>query len=84
MGWAEYGTEHRVKAKEMCDNAVGKVCWRCGDPILEGQPVEGGHIVDRAIDPNSKAIAPEHRRCNRKAGLLTGKRKSKFNPSRQW
>ena len=84
MGWERYGSEFRQESERVRADAVGKICWRCGQIILPGQKVEAGHVVDKAIDPNSKALAPEHRRCNRKAGGRLGKRKSRFNPSRAW
>lgn len=91
MSWAQYGTAHRREAEKIKATAVGKLCRRCGREIKEGQLVDAGHLVDKAIDPNSAALAPEHARkgdCseggNRSAGARLGKRLAKFNPSRQW
>ena len=79
-----YGPEYRALAEEVRRTAPGKVCRRCGIVIKVGDEVEAGHIVDLAIDPFSKDLAPEHKRCNRSAGSVLGKRKHKFKPSRAW
>lgn len=91
MSWAQYGTAHRREAEKIKETAVGKVCRRCGREIKEGQAVDAGHHVDKAIDPNSTEIGPEHRLkrdCaeggNRSNGARLGKRKAKLNPSRVW
>ena len=44
------------------------VCWRCGHPILPGQPWDLGHLTDRAAGGQDRDTAPEHRGCNRSAG----------------
>lgn len=93
MAWSKYGTEHRKRAERIRATAVGKTCRLCGDVIRPGQPVDAGHPGDAplAIDPNSKADAPEHalkKDCaaggNRAAGARLGNTLEKFKPSRSW
>ena len=51
------------------DSQGGVVCWRCGQMIMPGQPVDLGHLVDVALGGTEQdGIRPEHRACNRRAG----------------
>jgi hypothetical protein len=66
-GQGDYGGEHQAVRRAMLPYAVGSRCWRCGQPILPGQPVDLGHTDDR-----SGYAGPEHARCNRQAGARLG------------
>jgi hypothetical protein len=66
-GQGDYGGEHQAVRRAMLPYAVGSRCWRCGQPILPGQPVDLGHTDDR-----SAYAGPEHARCNRQAGARLG------------
>lgn len=62
------GSAHQRAARAVV--AVGVVCWRCGEPARDGDPLIGGHLVDRArqgFDDVSN-MAAEHRSCNGRAG----------------
>lgn len=48
------------------------------------QRLDGGHTVDRVIDPHAKADRLEHESCNRSAGARAGQRARTLNPSRKW
>lgn len=52
----------------MAPYVPGSVCWRCGRPILPGQPWDLGH------DDDNPALyrGPEHARCSRQAGARKG------------
>jgi hypothetical protein len=50
-------------------NAGAVDCGRCGLPVLEGQPWDLGHVVDRALGgTDADGLHPEHARCSRSAG----------------
>ena len=60
---SRYGTSHQKTREQLAPLVLaGRVrCWRCGDPILPGQPWDLGHVDG---DPTRYA-GPEHRACNR-------------------
>jgi hypothetical protein len=48
---------------------VGKLCVRCGLPMLEGQPVQLDHA-----DNGQGYVGYSHRSCNARAGAINGNR----------
>lgn len=64
-----YDAQHRREAKQAKAQAValGLPCARCGEPVLEGQALQYGHVVARAIDPTSRASVVEHAHCGSSA-----------------
>lgn len=59
-------------------------CWRCGEPILPGEPWDAGHVVAIAEGghPDGKRL-PEHRgRCNRRDGARIAAERRRGVPSR--
>jgi hypothetical protein len=63
--------DYRRRAARVRANATR--CWRCGLPILPGQPVDADHV--NPGDPNSPLL-PTHASCNR------GKRQHPTNTRR--
>jgi hypothetical protein len=63
-----YGGEHQALRRALAPYVPGSPCWRCGLPILPGQPWDLGH------DDDNPAIyrGPEHARCSRQAGARKG------------
>ena len=59
-----YGRRARW-VREMANANPQTRCWRCGQPAIEGDPWQAGHIRDG--DPSSP-LAPEHTSCNARAG----------------
>ena len=73
------GTYH-VRARHCRDLAnadPSTVCWRCGKPARQGDPWQAGHVRDG--DPTSP-LAPEHRSCNARAGLILGQNRKYRSP----
>ncbi|HEY2957373.1 MAG TPA: hypothetical protein VGM21_04055 [Actinomycetota bacterium] len=68
-GAVSYGGEHQALRRALLPYAVGSRCWRCGRPILPGQPVDLGHDDDNP----GLYRGLEHARCNRQAGAAKGK-----------
>jgi hypothetical protein len=63
-----YAGEHQAIRRALEPYVPGSRCWRCGRPILEGQPWDLGHDDD---DPTLYR-GPEHARCSRQAGARKG------------
>ena len=64
------GYDRRAKwCRDMANANPNTTCRRCGLGRREGDPWEAGHVIDG--DPASP-LAPEHRSCNRLAGLQRG------------
>jgi hypothetical protein len=63
-----YGGAHQAIRRAMAPYVPGSRCWRCGYPILPGQPWDLGH------DDDNPALyrGPEHARCSRSAGARKG------------
>jgi hypothetical protein len=63
-----YGGQHQAIRRAVEPYVPGSTCWRCGRPILEGQPWDLGH------DDDNPALyrGPEHARCSRRAGAVKG------------
>jgi hypothetical protein len=70
-GAVSYGGEHQALRRALSPYVPGSRCWRCGRPILPGQPWDLGHDDD---DPGSYR-GPEHARCSRQAGARKGNRR---------
>src|SRR5260370_1228095 len=51
---------------------IGMPCWRCGLPMLPGQKLDLGHVVDVADGGMGGPVALEHSSCNRRAGGKAG------------
>jgi hypothetical protein len=69
------------------------VCPRCGELLLNGEPLDCGHEVDRAVGGGETPLRWEHASCNRRAGgklsqVLAKTRKLgsqvEARPSRRW
>jgi hypothetical protein len=63
--WAKkYDGRHRRRRAIAAVKVVKgeAVCWRCGKPIVPGEPWELGHD-----DEGTEHRGPEHRYCNRSA-----------------
>lgn len=63
-----YAGRHQALRRALDPYVPGSPCWRCGRPILPGQPWDLGH------DDDNPAIyrGPEHAVCNRAAGARKG------------
>jgi hypothetical protein len=63
-----YGGPHQAIRRALAPYVPGSRCWRCGLPILAGQPWDLGH------DDDNPALyrGPEHARCSRQAGARKG------------
>jgi hypothetical protein len=63
-----YGGPHQALRRALAPYVPGSRCWRCGYPILPGQPWDLGH------DDDNPALyrGPEHARCSRQAGARKG------------
>jgi hypothetical protein len=63
-----YGGAHQAIRRALAPYVPGTRCWRCGHPILPGQPWDLGH------DDDNPALyrGPEHARCSRQAGARKG------------
>jgi hypothetical protein len=56
-----YGTDHQKLRAMLLPHAIGQPCPRCGQPMLEGQALDLGHIdTDR-----TRYSGIEHANCNR-------------------
>lgn len=64
-----YDAEHIALRAELLPLAIGQPCPRCQETMDEGQALDLGHSIARALDPNSRADRIEHSHCNRGAGL---------------
>lgn len=66
-GGAEFAAKRKAAAQQV--EAGGVNCWRCGHPIMPGEPFDLGH------DDNNRSIirGPEHPRCNRSAAGRKGR-----------
>lgn len=63
-----YGGEHQALRRALAPYVPGSPCWRCGLPILPGQPWDLGHDDDNPATYRG----PEHARCSRQAGARKG------------
>lgn len=66
-----YDARHDATRAMLLPLAYGKPCPRCGEPMLQGQALDLGHLPGqaRATHPGSRGQRIEHARCNRRAGL---------------
>lgn len=73
-----YGAEHQALRRAVAPYVPGTVCWRCGRPILAGQPWDLGH------DDDNPALyrGPEHARCSRQAGARKGNQRRRQHRDR--
>jgi hypothetical protein len=72
----------------------GQLCPRCGEPLLDGRPLDAGHEVDRALGGGETPLRWEHAECNRRAGgklsqvlgkvRRMGSQQVEARPSRRW
>lgn len=85
MGDPRSTSEHQQIRERLLPFAYNTPCPRCGEPMLRGQDLELGHIVDLADDPTPRpGDRIEHARCNEKAGAEAQQQRRKFAPSREW
>lgn len=63
-----YGGAHPAIRRALAPYVPGSRCWRCGWPILPGQPWDLGHDDDNP----ARYRGPEHARCSRQAGARKG------------
>jgi hypothetical protein len=63
-----YGGAHQATRRALAPYVPGSRCWRCGYPILPGQPWDLGHDDDNP----TQYRGPEHARCSRAAGARKG------------
>jgi hypothetical protein len=68
-GGDRYGSAHRAMRAATVDQAVGRLCVRCQQPMLEGQAVQLDHADNG--DPNAY-VGYSHRSCNARAGAVAG------------
>lgn len=73
--------EERANWQALIDAGHPINCWRCGQRIHPGQPMDLGHIVDLALGGNKRRRLPEHASCNRSAGAALATQPA---PSRPW
>lgn len=68
-GW---GYDHQRRRKAMVEGlkngTVPAICARCRRGSIQGDPWEAGHVVSVALGGGPE-VRPEHRSCNRKAGV---------------
>lgn len=80
-----YGYQHKRIRSATLASAYGTACARCGEVMLEGQPLDLDHN-----DTRDGYQGFSHRRCNRAAGARKGhanKRRitmTNANTSREW
>lgn len=60
-----YGRRHHELRLRMLPLAIGRPCSRCGEPMLEGQPLDLDHTDDRE---GYRGFS--HASCNRRAPSL--------------
>lgn len=86
------GAEFR-RRREALPAPWGKPCPRCGEPMVEGQELDCGHEVDRALGGGESPLRWEHASCNRRAGGRLSQALEKLKgsdgrddppPSRSW
>jgi hypothetical protein len=56
---------------------VGRICPRCGWPILEGQAWDLDHVDMPFVDGGKGRLVPAHAVCNRRAGAQLGNLRKK-------
>jgi hypothetical protein len=74
-----YGGAHQAIRRALAPYVPGSRCWRCGLPILPGQPWDLGH------DDDNPAVyrGPEHARCSRAAGARKGNARRRARADRR-
>jgi hypothetical protein len=74
-----YGGAHQAIRRALAPYVPGSPCWRCGFPILPGQPWDLGH------DDDNPAVyrGPEHARCSRAAGARKGNARRRARADRR-
>jgi hypothetical protein len=74
-----YGGAHQATRRALAPYVPGSRCWRCGYPILPGQPWDLGH------DDDNPAVyrGPEHARCSRAAGARKGNARRRARADRR-
>ena len=72
-----YGGEHQALRRAGLPLAYGKLCVRCGRPMLPGQPIDLDHR-----DDGVGYRGWSHSHCNRSAGARLGKRPPQPCPQR--
>jgi hypothetical protein len=73
-----YGGAHQAIRRALLPYVPGSRCWRCGYPILPGQPWDLGHDDDNP----TLYRGPEHARCSRQAGGRKGAARRRANRER--
>ena len=79
------------RARRIIAATLPAPCWRCGRMIGPDEPWTVGHLIDADIAPHLEHEpsnwAPEHPRCNYRAGAIAGNRKRRRTrpaTSRDW
>ena len=74
-----YGGPHQAIRRALAPYVPGSRCWRCGLPILPGQPWDLGH------DDDNPALyrGPEHAKCSRAAGARKGNARRRARADRR-
>jgi len=65
-----YGHEHQRTRSLLLPFAIGQPCPRCGETMLEHEPLDLDHSTPLAEDRGSVGDRIVHASCNRSAGAL--------------
>ncbi len=70
---SHYTAEERPQRKVLQANRPnGQPCPRCGYPMLPGQRLDTGHVIDKVMGGANLGLRWEHARCGRSAGATVG------------
>lgn len=61
LGWAHQQRKRREISADM-------VCWMCGQPARENDPITADHETPRAKGGVDSPLRPAHRSCNSRRG----------------